>query len=579
MARITEKTSHKGKSKGHIHNDPKLIQQSDKFSDLPIGKFVYLDKDSKSYKLALSTTDQRKSWVQGLVWSHIGDPTDKSKFSKFYLRVAPGPMSYRFPLTKDYFNTDGSVNNTVIPGQFGDILWLSETDPGGMQTNKPISTHLRLIIGYKTNYGFLYQPKYIECCGDPPPPPPPPSSSSDSSSESSSSDSSSSDSSSSNSSSSDSSSSDSSSSDESSSSGLSSSSIHIPSSSSSGSSDSSSNDLSSSSDQSSSSGDQSSSSSTPPPPSSSSSEPCCLFRFTAIWDFDSCEWIVGLDQKSEGACGSGNPTGWTGGCPNAVQYIERVCSDNTLPAAPTDICSNCSSSSSNESSSSQNSSSSTNTDCIYIIQTTYDPCTETWSPSTGTPTPMTTYNCNNVVGPRDWYYFGCTATKRIKSGDDCNGGCVTPAWELPPGPPPDCNCSSSSSSSTNDSSSSSEPTYDYVCIWRLDGFWSCVTHSWYVTNSGSPLSCQPTVDFELPPAGWIFDDDCNIHSLVPKFTNVACDAGCWPAPQVGDENVQPLPGNRDDYCCSSSSSSSQSSSYTSPYFVTGMSVLPFDVEF
>lgn len=140
------------KTIGHIHTDPKLIQQTDCRTSLVIGKPVFLDIDGL-YKLAYISTDDQTSNIQGLVWGFLGK-------DKFLLRATPGPMEYRFPLTKTYFDISGVPLNSMIPGSLGDIIWLG-TSPGEYSTTK--ST---FIIGYKTAYGFVYQPKNICCLTD-----------------------------------------------------------------------------------------------------------------------------------------------------------------------------------------------------------------------------------------------------------------------------------------------------------------------------------------------------------------------------------------------------------------------------
>jgi hypothetical protein len=155
-------SQHKDKTIGHIHTDPKLIQQTNCKNTLKIGMLVYVDPYDELYKPALSTPIEITSNVLGVVWGFVGA-------NKFYLRTLPGPMEYRFPLTKDYFNMNGKVidelspNNDLIPGDLGDRLWLSETQEGRMQSTKPLGGNITLMVGYKTKYGFVYQPKYI-CC-------------------------------------------------------------------------------------------------------------------------------------------------------------------------------------------------------------------------------------------------------------------------------------------------------------------------------------------------------------------------------------------------------------------------------
>jgi hypothetical protein len=608
MASSLDKKSHKDYSQAHVHGDPKLILQENVKDSLPIGKVVYLDKDSNTYKLALSTaSDVRKSWVQGLVWSYVGK-------DKFYLRTTPGPMGYRFPLTKGYFLDDlKTPDPNVIPGEFGDILWLSESGEGGLQNSRPVNSNPNLIIGYKTNYGFLYQPKFIECCGGPPPPPPPPPDSSSSSSR------------------------PSSSSSGSSSSG-----------SSSGSSSSGSSSSGSSSSGSSSSGDNNSSSSssipetqccfivlscyyekssctwgepfyvnhycgmgvqdgwqkqandcygtkrlcmgpcfdsddcdsyfekgisavdnpdvadaiaeagkpewTPTNPecvcdsssSSNSSSSCCaLYKWVADWNYDTCEWVVNLFGYDEGSCGSGNPEGWTDACPHFEQYEEKECNLlDVKPDEPVDICSDCSSSSSSSAPPPPSSSSSNpyENDCIYAIRTVYEPCTGLWQTAT-----VSDLGCPSIVGVVDWLYFGCSAVKRVKSGNRCDGSnrdCTTPDAEYPDSPPPNCDCSSSSSSSSS---------YAVTCVWKYTATYDCNTNAWDY-DEGTQTVCGE--DIENPPvamdtwtnSGTVGGSDC----VYVQYRNAhGPDCSNCPSPGSVGTPTTPPPG-----CCPSSSSSS-----------------------
>lgn len=147
----------KNSSIKHIHEDPLLIEQANCKSILSVGQFVYQNSNG-IYNPALATSNQAIGWVQGVVWSFIDE-------NSFYLKTTPGPFEYRHPLTKDFF-INGIVNEEKIPGSYGDILWLSETSPGNMQNTVPAPGNMRMLLGYKTIYGFLYQPKYITCCID-----------------------------------------------------------------------------------------------------------------------------------------------------------------------------------------------------------------------------------------------------------------------------------------------------------------------------------------------------------------------------------------------------------------------------
>lgn len=161
-----DKSSHKDKNSGHIHTDPKLILQANCTTELKPGQPVYYDEQLQKYLPAISErSNVKKSFIQGIVWGFIG--TDK-----FYLRVQPGPMEYRMPLTAEYFTAlkpSVIVNNSLIPGDYGSPLWLSESVPGGLSADPPL-TGPKVIIGYKTDYGFIYRPKSIVCCSDDPPP-------------------------------------------------------------------------------------------------------------------------------------------------------------------------------------------------------------------------------------------------------------------------------------------------------------------------------------------------------------------------------------------------------------------------
>jgi hypothetical protein len=259
--------------------------------------------------------------------------------------------------------------------------------------------------------------------------------------------------------------------------------------------------------------------------------------------------------------------------------------------------------------------------------------------------------CPSIVGVVDWLYFGCSAVKRVKSGNRCDGSnrdCTSPNAEYPSSPPPNCDCSSSSSA------------YAVTCVWKYTATYDCNSNVWTYSN-GTQTVCGE--DIENPPVAmntWTTYDNGGDPCVYTQFRNAYgadCSSctnpgsigtpttpppGCCPssssssaitkycwyfysaeytcgsgwsqgtptsscdsetytetdwtndseaspcsaykivkgpacttesectAPTVSDPTIDPLPG-----CCPSSSSSS----YVSPYFVTGMSVLPVDVEF
>jgi hypothetical protein len=148
----------------HFHTDPKLISQVGCKFSLKVGRFIYLDADG-IYKLALSSASEIESNIQGYVWSFLDN-------DNFYLKSGIGPASYRFPLEPDFFDTDinghvieNQVNALMVPGALGDRIWLSETVPGAIQSDRPSSYPVSL--GFKTEYGFMYRPDVIFCCVSP----------------------------------------------------------------------------------------------------------------------------------------------------------------------------------------------------------------------------------------------------------------------------------------------------------------------------------------------------------------------------------------------------------------------------
>lgn len=152
--------SMRDKTIGHMHTDPILIEQIGARSTLQVGQVVFVDSDG-IYKPAMAVEDKQRD-IEGVVWSFVGNDA-------FLLRVSPGPMQFRLPLTRDFFNQDGngriienSPNDAKIPGTLGQKLYLSATVPGGLQATRPTSH--ALIVGYKTDYGFMYRPDLVECC-------------------------------------------------------------------------------------------------------------------------------------------------------------------------------------------------------------------------------------------------------------------------------------------------------------------------------------------------------------------------------------------------------------------------------
>jgi len=153
--------SRRDKTTGHFHTDPVLIYQINAKNTLEIGQIVYQDTDG-DYKPALAC--ENKSVISGIVWEFQGD-------NYFYLKQSDAPMMYRFPLTKDFFTLDinGKVQDdspdpTKIPGNFGQLLYLSDIIPGGL-THVPPTTEgsCKVIVGKKQKYGFLFQPVERTC--------------------------------------------------------------------------------------------------------------------------------------------------------------------------------------------------------------------------------------------------------------------------------------------------------------------------------------------------------------------------------------------------------------------------------
>lgn len=152
------------KTIGHIHTDPRIIYQPDAQETLEIGMLVYLDCDGV-FKPALAVPE--KSELAGVVWSFEGP-------HNFYLHQGDGPMLYRFPLTPEFFSSDGdgrvrenAPDPILIPGHLGDLLYLSPTEPGRMTHVRPTGIdECEVVVGKKMQYGFLYQPGDPVCCSN-----------------------------------------------------------------------------------------------------------------------------------------------------------------------------------------------------------------------------------------------------------------------------------------------------------------------------------------------------------------------------------------------------------------------------
>jgi hypothetical protein len=153
---------YRDKTVGHIHNDPIYITQADASSELKIGQVVYLDACGK-FLPAMAIVG--KSNVVGVVWS-IESP------HSFYLKQTPGPLMYRFPLTKEYFAMIGDKvienqpSSEKIPGDIGANLYLSATEAGSITNVPAISggdiSCTNTLVGTKMPYGWLFDPK-VSC--------------------------------------------------------------------------------------------------------------------------------------------------------------------------------------------------------------------------------------------------------------------------------------------------------------------------------------------------------------------------------------------------------------------------------
>lgn len=150
---------HIDKTKNHFHIDIKYVAQA------PVGvpgQFVYI-ASTGDYDLAISLESKDppsvlRSNVQGVIWSNVGS-------KGFFIKTAFGPLKYREPFGPDFFNKteDGLVienepNLDLLPGTLGVKLWLSSTVQGGVQLEES-----NILLGYKTEYGMLYRPEFIQC--------------------------------------------------------------------------------------------------------------------------------------------------------------------------------------------------------------------------------------------------------------------------------------------------------------------------------------------------------------------------------------------------------------------------------
>lgn len=150
----------KDSTKNHYHTDPKLIEQINCQHTLFIGSPVYMDSNG-FYQLACANS-KTTAYVHGIVYGFKGQ-------NHFYLKCNYGHLTYRFPLTPNYFNKDSnnlpietSTNPYYLPGSPGDTLWLSEKIPGRMVTTSPTGENsVGSIVGYKTQNGFIFQPKIL----------------------------------------------------------------------------------------------------------------------------------------------------------------------------------------------------------------------------------------------------------------------------------------------------------------------------------------------------------------------------------------------------------------------------------
>lgn len=140
---------------GHSHTNPIRIEQTNVKSSLFIGGLVY--QDTMGIFHLCNYSSYKSSLPVGIVWEFEGD-------NAFYLFQDDGPMKYRFPLGKDFFNLDvngnvieDSPNNDYIPGNYGDNLYLSETYPGRLQNTIPgIISWCPHRIAVKQTYGFYF---------------------------------------------------------------------------------------------------------------------------------------------------------------------------------------------------------------------------------------------------------------------------------------------------------------------------------------------------------------------------------------------------------------------------------------
>lgn len=130
--------------------DIKYIVQADAKSTLKYGQLVYLDVDGL-YKPSIATSDLSASF-EGIVWGFSGT-------NGFFIKVGEGEMRYRLPLPKSYYLIEnGRINEekgnpVYLPGNINDIVYISETEPGGIQTVIPSTFNKK--VGNRSKYGFI----------------------------------------------------------------------------------------------------------------------------------------------------------------------------------------------------------------------------------------------------------------------------------------------------------------------------------------------------------------------------------------------------------------------------------------
>lgn len=153
--------SKRSKKTAEVSIDPKLIYQPDSSVDLEIGLIVYQSDDGRYLPITPDIIANTAKSFAGIVYSFEGP-------NYFYLKQSPGPLMYRYPLTKEYFNLDSNgrvleeePNPALIPGEFGDILYLSNSEPGKLAGESGDASGI--IVGVKQRYGWLYQPEQKGC--------------------------------------------------------------------------------------------------------------------------------------------------------------------------------------------------------------------------------------------------------------------------------------------------------------------------------------------------------------------------------------------------------------------------------